>query len=105
MKGVNLNACRRVLNHVHAILDVISRRRGNGSHLENDVFYDPISRSLVACLDDLVNGVRLVASIIDPEHPDGTFKRCRAFLDKLGRRGYDDYYALIDLVYIAQRFS
>ena len=103
LETVKLETCKRVLDHVHSALDAVYLARTDGS-LANHVMYRPRSESLLAYLKGLVGSVRFIASIINPEDPDGfDLSKGREFLAKLGRSERGDDIRLFDLMDLARR--
>ena len=105
LPGVRLRTCGRVLDQVHAALSAIQLCYMDSS-IANMVSYNPTAGALVADLQGLVNGVRFIASIIDPENPKGFDPaKGRAFLTKLDRSKPGDSNQVYDLMDIARRCS
>ncbi len=74
------------------------------SSIANEVTYNPSSGELVAYLKGLVDSVCFIASIIDPENPEGfDLAKGREFLRKLDRSGPGDTSKVFDLMNIASR--
>lgn len=104
LETVRLETCKRVLDHVHSALNAVSLAKMD-SGIVNHVMpaRRPISGTLLAYLGGLVNGVRFVAEIINPEDPDGfDLSRGREFLATLGRSGRDDESRIFDLMDLAR---
>lgn len=103
LASVKLETCGEVLDHVHAALDAIQLGRMNSS-IANMVSYSPTSGQLVAYLKRLVDSVCFIASVIDPDDPDGfDIEKGRAFLRKLGRSEPGDSNQIYELMDIARR--
>lgn len=100
---VKLNACKKVLDHAHAALQIISRHYMDSS-IENTVFYRPHSGRLTAYFKGLVESVCFIDSVIDPDRP-GSFdlEKGRMFLRKMGRSEVGDSCRLFDLMDLARR--
>jgi len=103
LPGVRLRTCGQVLDQVHAALSAIQLHYMDSS-IANMVSYNPTAGALVAHLRGLVEGVRFIASIIDPEDPNGfDLEKGRAFLRKLDRSEPGDSNRVYDLMDIARR--
>ena len=103
LETVQLETCKRVLDHVHSALDAVYRARLGGSLMNSVIQNRPRSGALLAYLKGLVNGVRFVAEIINPEDPDGfDLSKGSEFLAKLGRSEPGDTHRLFDLMDLAR---
>lgn len=100
---VKLRTCKDVLDHAHAVLETINLHYRN-SGIANMVSYTPRSGSLVAYLKRLVESVRFMDSIINPDNP-GSFDldKGRTFLRKMRRSELNDANRVYDLMDLARR--
>lgn len=98
---VQMETCKEVLDHVHKALEAIQYNRMDSS-IANLVIYDPRGAGLVAYLKGLVDSVRFVAEIINPDDPYGfDLEKGREFLKKLGRSEPGDTNRVFELMNIA----
>ena len=68
------------------------------------VVYDPRGGALVAYLRGLIDSVQFIASIIDPDDPEGfDLEKGRAFLRKLDRSEPGDSNRVFELMDLARR--
>lgn len=98
---VQMETCKEALDHVHKALEAIQYSR-MGSSISNLVIYHPRGRGLAAYLKGLVDSVRFVAEIINPDDPYGfDLEKGREFLRKLGRSEPGDTVRVFELMDIA----
>jgi len=101
---VKLGACKQVLDHAHAALNAIYEAKMNSSLANHIIDTDRQGETLLYRLDGLVDSVRFMASVIDPESPDNIdYSKVRAFLAKSGRPSdSDDHARLLTLARLAR---
>ena len=98
---VQMETCKEALDHVHKALEAIQYSRMD-SGIANLVIYDPRGRGLVAYLKGLVDSVRFIAEIINPNDPYSLdLEKGREFLRKLGRSEPGDTDRVFELMSMA----
>ena len=102
LETVEQETCEQALNHVHSALNAVYRARMESSLSR----ISHLPTSLPTYLEWLVNSVRFVAEIINPEDPDGLeLSEGREFLAKMGRYERGDDERLFELMRIARHVS
>jgi len=95
-----------VLDHAHTSLNAIYKAKTNSILANHIIDTDRQGETLLYRLGGLVDSVRFVASVIDPESPDNIdYSKVRTFLDKSGRPpDSGDHARILTLVRLARIF-
>ena len=98
LPSVTLNACKEVLDHVHAALHAIEYHYAK-SHLSNEIVHNPASGDLLACAEELVGTLELLLSLIDWDgDPASLESTARTFMGKLGRFDQEGIWQIHELL-------
>ena len=98
---VQMETCKEVLDHVHKALEAIQYSRMD-SGIANLVIYGPRGGGLISYLKGLVDSVRFIAEIINPDDPYSLdLEKGREFLRKLGRSDPGNTDRVLELMSLA----
>ena len=102
---VDLDACKQVLDDIHAVLNAVYRDRHlMRNSLGNQIIYNPTSGDLLGRLEDLTDAVQFIASAVGwkGEDEDSLNGKIQDFLAKLGRSDPEDDWRVHKLLLAAR---